>query len=64
MQDWKIISEVPLLSSLDRVVPARELIAEQAPINVVIGPDDVSAAWREDGKLFATVSAIQPGEVL
>ena len=63
-QDLKIICEAPLLSSLDRVVPARELTAEQAPTNVCIRPDDVSAAWRDDGKLFATVSAIQPGEVL
>ena len=61
MQAWVALHEVSLFTSLDKVIPARELTLEPQLSNLHVDPHLIGLAWREDGKMFATVCAPQPG---
>lgn len=63
-QDWEVIWETWLFSSIENPIPARSLPVEDIPDIVCLDPQDIDLTWRGDGKYFATASRAQTGKMM
>ncbi len=63
-QDWEVIWETWLFSSIENPIPARRLPVEDIPDIVCLDSQDIDLTWRGDGKYLATASCAQTGELM